>query len=310
MFMTHHFDRITQAIIQALEAGVDDYEMPWHKLGADIGQPTNATTGKAYRGLNILGLSLAAVANSYPSGRWSSYRQWQAAGAQVRKGEKGTPIFFWQSRDSDSIEAEDASETRYRGYVARTFMVFNEAQVDGAPKVDEASTDHDFVHCDATDLLNRLDAKVIHGGDRAYFEPATDIIRLPAPAQFKCLNSYISVRAHETTHWTGAKSRLDRDLSGRFGTSAYAMEELVAELGAAFLCSALGISQEPRKDHAAYISSWIKVMKGDNKAILTAASKAQQAVDFILSAVTHPNACTVSACLSEKSASSRSISAS
>lgn len=280
--MTHHFDRITQQIIKALEAGVDGYEMPWQKLGAEIGQPINATTGKAYRGLNILGLGMAAVANNYPSGRWSSYRQWQAAGAQVRKGEKGTHIFFWQSRENGSSDAEDASERRYRGYVARTYMVFNEAQVDGVPEHLKQADAPLISGCESQAFFDRLEARVIHGADRAYFEPATDLIRMPYPEQFKDREGYLSVRAHETIHWTGTKARLDRDLSGRFGTSAYAMEELVAELGAAFLCATLGVSQRPRKDHAAYISSWITVMKGDNKAVLTAASRAQQAVDFIL----------------------------
>lgn len=280
--MTHHFDRITTQIIQAIEEGAEEYSMPWHKLGADTGQPLNATTGKAYRGLNILGLGLAAAANGYAIGRWASYRQWSSVGAQVRKGEGGTPIFFWSSRENSSEDAEDASEKRYRGFVARTYMVFNEAQVDGAPTASNEPSSPIPTVCQASEFFERLDATVLHGGDRAYFEPATDLIRMPNPEQFIDRESYISVRAHETTHWTGVKARLDRDLTGRFGTSAYAMEELVAELGAAFLCAALGVSQRPRSDHAAYISSWLKVMKGDNKAILTAASKAQQAVDFIL----------------------------
>lgn len=280
--MTHHFDRITQQIIEAMEEGADDFSMPWHCLGAMAGQPLNAVTRKAYRGLNVLGLAMAAAAMGYPSGRWASFRQWKEAGAQVRKGEKGTPIFFWQSSQHKSDDAEDASEKRYRGFIARTYIVFNEAQVDNAPRWDSDGDCASTPSCEASTLLDLLDAKVIHGGDRAYFEPATDLIRMPGPAQFTDRESYISVRAHETTHWTGGKARLDRDLTGRFGTSAYAMEELVAELGAAFLCSALGVSQKPRKDHAAYISSWIKVMKGDNKAVLSAASKAQQAVDFVM----------------------------
>lgn len=308
--MTHHFDRITEQIIQAIEAGAGAYEMPWHRLGSDIAQPLNATTGKAYRGLNVLGLGLAAATNGFPTGRWSSYRQWSESGAQVRKGEKGTPIFFWQSRENDSGEAEDASETRYRAYIARTYMVFNEAQVDGAPACDAEEIEPGETTTDAIALLERLDACVLHGGDRAYFEPASDLIRLPEMTQFKTAESYFSVRAHETTHWTGAKGRLDRDLTGRFGTSAYAMEELVAELGAAFLCGALGVSQQPRRDHAAYISSWIKVMKGDNKAILTAASKAQQAVDFILSKAATKNAGGIGVRGAESSLTGRSISAS
>ena len=279
--MTHHFDRITKQIIQAIEAGTDAYEMPWHKLGRDTSQPLNAVTGKAYRGLNILGLGIAATAAGYPTGRWASYAQWHSVGAQVRKGEKGTAIFFWQSRESRTAEAEDASERRFRGYVARTYSVFNESQVDGCSKIDHPAAIANPLQCGALTLLEQLDARVVHGGDRAYFEPATDLIRMPNPEQFKDRESYLSVRAHETTHWTGVKARLDRDLTGRFGTSAYAMEELVAELGAAFFCAALGISQKPRAHHAAYISSWLKVMSGDNKAILTAASQAQQAVDYI-----------------------------
>lgn len=281
--MTHHFDKITEQIIEDVEAGAGDYSMPWHRLGTDIGQPFNAVTGHTYRGLNVLGLGLSAAASGYPTGRWASFRQWQSVGAQVRKGEKGTVIVFWQSR-VPNCEDEDATEDKMlRGFIAKTFMVFNEAQVDDAPPVSSTRSDHGVEAPRALERLERLDTVILHGGDRAYFDPSNDLVRLPEPSQFVDQASYLSVRSHETVHWTGGKDRLNRDLSGRFGTASYAIEELVAELGAAFLCCSLGVSQVPRADHAAYISSWLKVLRQDNKAILTAASKAQEAVDYILS---------------------------
>lgn len=279
--MTRHFDRITMQIVAAVEQGAGEYRMPWHASGSALDQPVNATTGKAYRGLNVLGLWLSATGNEFTSGRWASYRQWKAAGAQVRKGAKGTPIFFWRARDT-SPEKECDGDERKRGFVAKSFVVFNEDQVDGAPEFAAARSCDLMQSSDAaTELFSALPAKVLHGGDRAYFEPTTDLIRLPSPEQFEDAAAYVSVRAHETIHWTGVKARLNRDLSGRFGTCAYAFEELVAELGSAFLCSKLGVCPAPRQDHAAYIASWLKVLRGDNKAILTAAAKAQQAVDFL-----------------------------
>lgn len=281
--MRHHFDRITQQIIAAIEAGPGDCTLPWHNKGRCLDQPINAITAKRYRGLNILGLWLSAAADDFSSGRWASYRQWAAIGAQVRKGEKGTPIFFWQSRAQDD-QADEGGDTRRRGYIARTYFVFNEDQVEGAPENPSAGAMSDAADTktDVVSFFDGLEAKVVHGGDRACYVPSRDVIHLPPFEQFESAEAYFSVRAHETVHWTGPKHRLHRDLTGRFGTNAYAMEELVAELGAAFLCSALGVSPQPRKDHAAYLASWLKVMRGDNKAVLTAAGKAQQAVDFLI----------------------------
>lgn len=279
--MTRHFDRITEQIMAMIADGAENYAMPWHALGRDI--PVNATTGKAYRGLNVLSLWMEAASQAYPTGRWASYRQWAAGGAQVRKGEKGTPIFFWQARDTVPGDENAASERRLRGFVARTYVVFNEAQVDGfeaARQETETALAHD---CEAIAFFEAIGAAAQHGGDHAYYRPGTDTIFLPEPHQFSNHEAYVSVRAHETVHWTGATQRLARDLGSRFGTNAYAMEELIAELGAAFLCSHLGISAAPRSNHAAYISAWLKVMKGDNKAILTAASQAQASLDWMVS---------------------------
>ena len=277
--MTRHFDRITEQIMAMIADGAENYAMPWHALGRDI--PVNATTGKAYRGLNVLSLWMEAASKAYPTGRWSSYRQWAAAGAQVRKGEKGTPIFFWQARDTAPGDENAASEKRLRGFVARTYFVFNQAQVDGLDEANITSSTRLADDCEAVAFFEAIGAAVKHGGDRAYYRPGTDTIYLPEPHQFSSHEAYVSVRAHETVHWSGARQRLNRDLTSRFGTNDYAMEELIAELGAAFLCSQLGISAVPRSDHAAYISTWLNVMKGDNEAILTAASQAQASVDWI-----------------------------
>ena len=285
MSMNHQFERITQQIIQAIKEGADQYKMPWHALGDYSAAPCNAVTGKPYRGLNILALSMAALSHGYPSGRWASCRQWSSHEAYVRKGEKGTPIFFWQAQPAISATDGSGDEKANRRFVARCYHVFNEAQLEKPPRAKEPSASVSPTETDALALFKRLDAKVLHGGDRAYFDPASDLIRLPEPSQFANAESYFAVRAHETVHWTGAKSRLDRNLSGRFGGEAYAMEELIAELGAAFLCARLRVSQQPRRDHAAYIASWLSVLRSDTRAILTAASKAQQAVDFVLGEV-------------------------
>jgi antirestriction protein ArdC len=124
-------------------------------------------------------------------------------------------------------------------------------------------------------------ATIQHGGDRAFYSPAYDIVQMPDFRQFKNSTGYYATLAHELTHWSGAKHRLDRNLANRFGSAEYAMEELIAELGAAFTCARLGLRTEPRLDHAPYVNSWLKVLRGDARAIFTAASKAQEAYDYL-----------------------------
>ncbi len=277
------FERITRQIIDAIEAGAGEFTMPWHRWGESLGQPLNAVSGRSYRGINTVLLWAAAEGSGYSSGRWATYRQWSEAGAQVRKGEKSTPILFWKNAANDGPGDDEADGRTRARFVARLYQVFNAAQVDGAkaevinPAVPPAQR-----IAAAEDFICGTGANIRHGGDRACYVPGIDQIWLPRFAQFLDPQSYYSVLAHETVHWSGAKHRLDRDLEGRFGTESYAMEELVAELGSAFIAAHLGVAVEPRRDHAAYVATWLQVLERDTRAILTASAKAQEAADYLV----------------------------
>lgn len=276
------FERITRDIADAIEAGAGDFRMPWQRWGEALASPINAASRRPYRGFNILMLWAAAEGSGYSSGCWATYRQWAAVGAQVRKGEKGTPVLFWKS-DPDPRGADDEGETGSRPrFLARLYPVFNADQVDGGPigARNEPNCESRIVEADR--FFRATNADIHHGGDRACYIGSTDKIWLPKFDQFRDAMSYYSVLGHETVHWTGARHRLNRDLGGRFGTDAYAMEELVAELGSAFLAAHLGLVVEPRPDHAAYIGSWLRVLRSDPRAILSASAKAQEAVDYLI----------------------------
>lgn len=277
------FARITRQIADAVAAGADNYVMPWHRWGQGLAQPVNAVSGRQYRGINVLLLWATAERQGFRSGRWATFRQWTDAGAQVRKGQRGTAIFFWKSQ-APGDDGEDTEGPRLRPhYIAKVYWVFNEAQVDG-PKADspQPSLSPDERIAVAEAFVTATGAEICHGGDQACFVPSADQIRLPTFEQFRNAEAYYAVACHELIHWSGAKHRLARDLNGRFGRECYAMEELVAELGSAFLAAHLGLSVEPRPDHAAYVASWLRVLNGDSRAILTASAKAQEAVDYLL----------------------------
>ena len=279
------FEQVTRQIVTAIEAGAGDFTMPWYRWGENLAMPVNEASGRAYRGINTLLLWAAAECAGFSSGRWATYRQWAAAGAQVRKGEKATPIIFWKTASNNDSSGEERDYERKPGprFIARVYSVFNADQVEGA---EEARQGPELSQSDrisaAEDFICATGANIRHGGDRACYVANIDQIWLPKFEQFRDAVSYYSVLAHECVHWTGAKHRLDRDLTGRFGGDSYAMEELVAELGSAFVAAHLGISIEPRRDHAAYIASWLRVLRGDARAILIASTKAQQAADFLI----------------------------
>jgi len=259
--------------------------MPWHTSGRFAFSPINIASHKPYRGINTVCLWAAAQAKGYESGEWATYQQWQDRGAQVRKGEKATLVMFWKFAH-DSGESQDggpeAPAGRSRLLFTRGYSVFNGAQVDGyTPKADPDATMPDRIaHADA--FFQAIRADLRHGGNQAYYSPVSDHIQMPPFAAFAESVPYYSTLAHEHTHWTAPAGRCDRELGKRFGDNAYAAEELIAELGAAFTCAHLGLSTEPRADHAQYIQSWLKVLKADTRAIFTAASKAQQATDWLI----------------------------
>lgn len=279
------FQKITRQIADAIAAGAPAFEMPWHNWSRGTAQPVNAISGRHYRGINTILLWAAAEHAGYSSGRWATYRQWTEAGAQVRKGEKATSILFWKTAaandNAGAQDSDDGDDHRTR-FISRVYFVFNADQVDGAPVAPARSELSEGERRDAAEAYFANVGATIHFDcDRAYYRPSTDEIHMPKFDQFRDAPGFYSVLGHEHVHWTGAKHRLDRDLKNRFGSKAYAFEELIAELGAAFLAARLGLAIEPRPDHAAYISGWLKVLRDDPRAILTASTKAQQAVDFL-----------------------------
>jgi antirestriction protein ArdC len=275
---------ITQTIIDAIEAGAGQFERPWHRPGLQM--PLNATTDSYYRGVNVVALWAQAIDRGYASNLWASYKQWQGVGAQVRKGERGSLIVFYKRLEDLPIEQGDDTVIGLK-FVARASHVFNAQQVDGfeAPPIERVS---DFqANGEAEAFVQAVGADVRHGFATACYRSDSDSIAMPDREAFvgtatsSPVQSYYGVLLHELTHWTGPPHRLGRDMGKRFGDQAYAMEELVAELGAAFICSALGIAPEPRPDHAAYVATWLQVFKGDPKAIFTAASRAQDAFEHL-----------------------------
>ena len=281
------YQRITDRIVEAIEAGAGEWRMPWHSgaNGSAPVLPINAASGKPYRGVNTVVLWATAQAEAYPSAVWATYRQWAELGAQVRKGEKSSPVVFWKISDREQQEdAEDQEDGRRSRVFARGYSVFNAAQVDGyqAPALPILPEIERVEHAEAFFAATGLDIR--HGGNRAFYRPAEDHIQMPPFEMFREAVAYYATLAHEATHATGHADRCARDLKGRFGDEAYAAEELIAELGAAFLCADLALAPEPRPDHAAYVASWLKVLRGDKRAIFTAAANAQKAADWLSAA--------------------------
>jgi antirestriction protein ArdC len=277
------YERITAAIIEAIEAGCQKYRMPWNAIAV---MPANAATRRRYRGINILALWAAAMKQAYKTNLWATYQQWADLGAQVRKGEKSTTIVFWKFWDGEEREtgdesADDATDTRKRCF-ARAYNVFNADQVEGFRLPDVAELTEAERIDGAERFFQSTGAKIIEAGARACYNPTSDEIHMPPFSLFQKADYFYSTLAHEIVHWSGHPSRCDRELSGRFGSESYAAEELIAELGSAFLAAELQLESEPRTDHAPYVANWLQVLKNDKRAIFTAAGKAQQAVDWLL----------------------------
>lgn len=275
---------ITANIIAAIEANPGQPQMPWHRGNAPLMLPTNVLTGNAYQGINIVSLWVAQECFGYAQPVWGTYKQWAEKGCQVRKGEKASLVIFYKEYEAEPVDEDDIGKRR----VAKASYAFNAGQVDGyespAPPIDPGPIDR----VAAADRFVTATGAVLHvGGTRAYYQPSSDEIRMPdetlftGTASMNRSESYYAVLLHELTHWSGAEKRLNRNLRNRFGDEAYAMEELVAELGAAFLCAELGITLEPRADHAQYIAHWLEVLKSDDRAIFAAAAKASEAAKFL-----------------------------
>lgn len=269
------YETITNKIVETIEANPGKWERPWSKTGFDM--PTNVTSKKAYRGLNTVMLWIAADSKGYSNGLWGTYKQWADLGAQVRKGEKSTPVVYWGT----FTKTNDEGEEEKAGMFAKLYHVFNVEQVDGFTlPAQEIHNENERIAA-ADEFFANTRAIIKHGGNSAFYRPSADFVQMPEMSSFKDSLYYYGTLAHEITHWTGHESRCKRDFNNRFGSEAYAFEELVADIGAAFLCNILGLANEPREDHAQYIAHWLKVLKSDKKAIFTAASQAQKAADYL-----------------------------
>jgi len=267
------YQQVTDQIIKQLESGATPWVKQWNgSSSADH----NAVTGRGYNGVNTLILAMSAAAGGFKSNQWATYKQWLKLGGQVRKGTKGTTIIFYSPVTGSKISA-DGTEKKYY-YVLESHSVFNADQIDGytAPLV----TVKPFNSIAALEALATDSGAVIkHGGDKAFYSPSDDFIQMPHKTDFTHEAAYYATLLHEMAHWSGNASRLNRDLSGRFGKEAYAAEELIAELSAAFLCAEYQIDGDLR--HAGYIASWLRILKNDNKAVFKAAALAQKSADFI-----------------------------
>lgn len=272
------YELVTSAIVAALEKGVAPWICPWDKK---IGLPHNGVSGHIYQGINVW----LCWASGFADNRWYTFKQVQDnfGKSHVRKGEKGTHIIKWLFLDKDETDGNGTTVSR-KVPVLRTYVVFNHGQIEWEagkePKLPDYAEVDPAVSCaEAAALVAQTGATVKHGGARACYSPSQDEIHMPFAGTFDTPEAYWATLLHEVTHWTGHKSRCNRDLTGRFGSESYAAEELVAELGSAFLCADLKI--QGQLQHPEYIGHWIKVLNNDKYAIFTAARLAKEAVTYV-----------------------------
>lgn len=278
------FAEVTDAILAKLEQGVAPWVRPWNVDGCNVGAtPVNAVSHRPYNGVNVILLWMAADAKGYKSSEWLTYRQAQGLGGNVRAGERGTMVTLWKPIFVNDENAPAGESRKKKILLLRSYVVFNREQCDGLPVRNVPAVVVTPKERDARieAYIQNTGARVVEGEreGRAFYSPVLDEIGMPSIERFKDSGAYYATKLHEVTHWTGHKSRCNRDLSVRFGDDAYAAEELVAELGSAFQCADFGL--DGTLQHPEYIGHWIKVLKGDKRAIITAASKAKEAVAFL-----------------------------
>lgn len=278
-----NYQHITDTLIDLLEQ-VDpaDWTRPW---AGGAPRPTNAHTQNAYNGANVMMLWLAAQVGGYASNEWVTYRQAQKMGGHVKKGESGTPICFFRivTRELEDDEKAETGDDKETFPVLKTWTVFNREQCEGLPPVDD-----DFEPLPESERRETVDAfiahtgaQVEHGGTRACYAPDEDVIRLPEWERFESGTAYYTTALHELAHWTGHTDRLARlETFGRFGDEAYAAEELVAEMAAAYVASDLRVPVDFDKP-AQYLAGWLQVLREDKYAIFTAAREAENAAEFL-----------------------------
>ncbi len=278
------YAEVTARIIADLEKGVRPWQKPWTTGHAsDIKLPMRHN-GVSYRGVNVLLLWIEAMRRGFNSPMWLTYKQAQLQGGQVRKGERGTTVVYTSPiKITETDEKGDEVERKIQ--MLKQYTVFNLDQIDGLPaglSPEPATPPALPERCKAADaFIKETGAVIRYGGGRAYYSRSLDTIQMPPIECFDDTEAFYGTLLHEEIHWSGAKTRLNRVFGQSFGDATYANEELIAELGAAFLCAELGITPEIREDHAAYLSHWLSILKEDTRAIFRAAAQAQRAVDYL-----------------------------
>jgi antirestriction protein ArdC len=280
------YTRVTERIIADLEQGIRTWMKPWHAEHAagKINRPLRHN-GTPYRGMNILLLWGEAMDKGYAAPIWMTFKQALELEAHVRKGEHGSLVVF--ANTVTKTETNDNGEDVEREIpFMKGYTVFNVEQIEGLPQHYYAQPENPLPVSErlenADRFLDTTGAAIQHGGNSAFYAPGRDVIQMPPFEAFRDKESYYATALHELTHWTRHETRLDRDFGRqRFGDAGYAREELVAELGSAFLCADIGITPEIRADHADYIGNWLLVLKEDKRAIFSAAAHAQRAADFL-----------------------------
>lgn len=257
------------------------FSVDWKKSAPnDLLLAKNALSGVRYTGINTLILAHAMMENGYEENRWMTINQAKAKGLYVQKGSKGVSLSFYKIVKTKDKDGEDITFP-----MLKPFSVFNIAQFQDWNKFEPESplkTEvSDFIDHELAESFLAL-ANIQHGGNSAFYQPSTDRIQMPPKSSFACEADYYNVAFHELGHWTGSAKRLKRDFSGRFGDESYAFEELIAELNSAFLCNTVGFQSKTDEQHAAYLKSWVRILKNDNRAIFTAAKEAQAAHDYII----------------------------
>ncbi len=269
---------ITDKIIEALENGVKPWVCPWDKTISESAMPVNFSTGNAYRGANIMLLWIDAQLKGYESNQWLTFKQAKDLGGNVRKGEKGSTVIKYKV-----VEKEDKETGETDVYpMLKGFTVFNAEQIEGIefpkPVIEDKP---EFERLESADqFIAHSGASILHQGVKAFFTPLGDQIVMPEPQRFKTQSDYYATLLHELTHWTGHASRLNRKFGTTKGNKDYAFEELVAELGAAFLCAELGIKGEVQ--HESYIANWLQKLRNDKRFIFKAASQASKAFEYLV----------------------------
>jgi len=279
------YTRITDTILAQLEVGVRPWTQPW-TASAKVSRPLRHD-GTPYSGINVLLLWAGAASRGFTAPTWMTFRQALSLGAHVRKGERGSTVVYASTLARTETSERGDEEVAQIPFL-KAYTVFNIDQIEGLPErylpETPAIVNADARISAAEAFFDACRAEIRHGGGSAYYAPGPDFVQMPPFETFRDAESYYATLGHEMTHWTRHPTRLDRDFGRkRHGDEGYAREELVAELGAAFLCAELGLALEPREDYAAYIGSWLQVLRNDNRFIVSAASHAQKAVDHLKS---------------------------